>query len=92
MWNRIFGRHHTPQLSHAPRWERSDLVRARNRARAQYLEKAAELDAQMVKYHQSLPSNLWHLQRYRPSMEEYAEEFDRAIPVIDTHFTQTPLT
>ncbi len=92
IWNRIFGRHEISPAQPSVRFDRSDLVRARNRARAEYLERAAELDTQLVKYHQSLPSNLWHLQRYRPSMEEYAEEFDRAIPVIDTNFTQTPLT
>lgn len=83
LWDRIFGRAATEPMAMPPRFDKADLIRARNKARSEYLEIAAELDAHLVKYHQSLPSNLWHLQRYRKSREEYAADFDTQVPEID---------
>ena len=83
LWDRIFGRSSTESAAIPVRFDRADLVRAREKARRDYLEIADELDAHLVKYHQSLPSNLWHLQRYRKSREEYAADFDSEVPGID---------
>lgn len=83
LWDRIFGRAAGESAAMQVRFDRGDLIRARDKARADYLEIADELDAHLVKYHQSLPSNLWHLQRYRKSREEYAADFDTAVPEID---------
>lgn len=83
IWDRIFGRNETDSAVTVIRFDRADLIRARDKARADYLEIADELDVHLVKYHQSLPSNLWHLQRYRKSREEYAAEFDTSVPRID---------
>jgi hypothetical protein len=90
-WNRLFGSDETAPTPLKPRYDRAALVRTRQMARDQYLEIAAELDAHLVKYHQSLPSNLWHLQRYRKSPEEFAAEFDNAIPDVDDLFNQKVL-
>jgi hypothetical protein len=90
-WARLFGDDEVGSTSVTPRYDRAALVRARQMARVQYLEIAADLDAHLVKYHQSLPSNLWHLQRYRKSPEEFAAEFDSAVPDVDDLLNQKVL-
>ncbi|MGH2550120.1 MAG: DUF1992 domain-containing protein [Thermomicrobiales bacterium] len=90
-WSKLFGSEDLESTPERARFDRATLVRTRQAARDQYLEIAAELDAHLVKYHQSLPSNLWHLQRYRKSPEEFAAEFDSAIPDVDDLFNQKVL-
>jgi hypothetical protein len=53
---------------------------ARQRARQEYLERAARLDAAIVAYHRELPDDLWRLQRGRRTPEEAARIFDAACP------------
>lgn len=91
LWARIFGHSEIEKPAEPARFDRDDLVRARQMARSQYLEMAAELDDHLVKYHQSLPSNLWHLQRYRKSPDEFAMEFDNAVPDVDDLFNNKVL-
>ncbi|CAN5539325.1 hypothetical protein BH09CHL1_BH09CHL1_01560 [soil metagenome] len=90
-WSRLFGNDELSSAPTTPRYDRAALVRTRQSARDHYLEIAAELDAHLVKYHQSLPSNLWHLQRYRKSPQEFAAEFDSAVPDVDDLFNQKVL-
>jgi hypothetical protein len=90
LWNRIFGQA-ASALDQRARFERDDLIRERDRARREYVELAGEQDALIVKYHQALPSGLWHLQRYRKSLDEHAADFDRAVPRIDDLLNGKPL-
>lgn len=57
-----------------------DLEAVRQRARAEYLERAARLDAKIAEYHNALPRDLWRLQRARLSPTRAAHDFDAACP------------
>lgn len=52
----------------------------RDRMRAQYLERALEIDKRVTEFHAALPRNLWHLERMRLTPEAAARTFDRACP------------
>lgn len=58
------------------------LEAARQRARTDYLQRAALLDKKIVEYHNSLPHDLWWLQRPRLTPAKAANEFDAACPPI----------
>lgn len=58
----------------------TDLDRIRDRMRAQYLERAAELDKKIATFHAALPPALWHLQRTALPRERAAQSFDAHIP------------
>jgi hypothetical protein len=90
LWNRIFGQA-SSGTGHQRRFERDDLERERDRARREYFELAGEQDALIVKYHQALPSGLWHLQRYRKSHDERQADFDAAVPRVDDLLNDKPL-
>jgi hypothetical protein len=63
-----------------PNW--SALEAERQRARQQYIEREARLDAKIVEYHRELPDDLWRLQRGRRTAEAAARVFDAACPPI----------
>lgn len=58
----------------------TDLDHIRDRMRAQYLERAAELDKKIATFHAALPPALWHLQRTALPRERAAQLFDAHIP------------
>jgi len=79
----LFGRP-TPRPAAAPqRPTLASLAAERERARTRYLERAAALDKKIRDYHDTLPSNLWHLQRIRLTPERAAREFDAAVPAVE---------
>lgn len=59
-------------------WARWDWQR-RN-AREQYLERAAQLDARIVLFNNSLARNLWNLEKVRVLPAKAEAKFDTAIP------------
>jgi hypothetical protein len=65
---------------HGPR-SIGDLIQLRDHMRAQYLERAAELDKRIVEYHNALPRELSNLQRLRLLPERAARRFDERMPV-----------
>lgn len=48
--------------------------------RDQYLDRAAQLDARIVMFNNSVPRDLWHLEKMRLRPEKAATRFDTAIP------------
>lgn len=69
-----------PETPHGSR-SIGDLIQLRDRMRAQYLQRAAELDKRIVEYHNALPRELSNLQRLRILPERAAKRFDERIPV-----------
>ncbi len=61
-----------------------DLEMWRERARQDYLERAARLDRKIAEYHNALPGDLWWLQKPRVSTETAAREFDEACPSLQS--------
>lgn len=57
-----------------------DHDRIRSYMRAQYLERAAELDKKIGTFHAALPPSLWHLQRTALPKERAERLFDAHIP------------
>ena len=57
-----------------------DLEAWRERARQDYLDRAAQLDRKIAQYHNALPGDLWWLQKPRLSPETAARDFDEACP------------
>jgi len=57
-----------------------DLDRMRAHMRAQYLERAAELNKKIGIFHAALPPSLWHLQRTALPRERAEHLFDAHIP------------
>lgn len=54
----------------------------RRRARHEYEALAIQRDKAIGRFHDSLPENLWHLQRLRPSTSKVVAEFDADCPPI----------
>lgn len=79
----LFGRPSPRPAAPSPRPTLASLAVERERARNRYLERAAALDKKIREYHDTLPSNLWHLQRTRLTSERAAREFDAAVPPIE---------
>jgi hypothetical protein len=61
-------------------WTVAGLEVERRRARAEYLQRAAELDKQIVELNASLPKELWWKERPRLTPEQAAATFDAACP------------
>jgi hypothetical protein len=59
-------------------WQRWDFVRRRDRQ--QYLERARQLDARIQLFNDSIPRNLWHLEKMRLVPAKAADRFDAAVP------------
>ncbi len=49
--------------------------------RDQYLERAAQLDAKVLLFNNSVPRDLWHLEKVRLLPEWAADRFERAVPL-----------
>ncbi len=64
--------------------ESADLEAWRERARRDYLDRAARLDAKIAEYHNALPGDLWWLQKPRLSTESAAREFDETCPPLQS--------
>jgi hypothetical protein len=58
-----------------------ELIQLREHIRAQYLERAAELDKKIAEYHNALPQNLTNLQRLRRLPDRAARRFDARLPI-----------
>lgn len=54
----------------------------RDRARHQYLERAAKLNDTIRNYNTYLPRDLWRMERLRPTPEQHAKTFDTVCPPI----------
>ena len=67
----------------SPRPNLAALASERARSRERYLERAAALDKKIHEYHDTLPPNLWHLQRTRLTPERAARDFDAAVPPVE---------
>lgn len=85
LWQRIrawltFGEGALAEPSRPAALTLDDLVVIRDRMRAQYLERALEIDKRVTEFHAALPRNLWHLERMRLTPEAAARTFDRACP------------
>jgi hypothetical protein len=48
--------------------------------RNQYLERATQLDAKILLFNNSVPRDLWHLEKVRFLPERAAERFEAACP------------
>lgn len=53
----------------------------RRRDRELYLERASQLDDRIQLFNNSIPRNLWHLEKLRLLPAKAADRFDRAIPI-----------
>jgi hypothetical protein len=60
----------------------------RRRARNEYEALAVRRDKAIGRFHDSLPENLWHLQRLRPPISKVVAEFDAACPPISVAETE----
>jgi hypothetical protein len=61
-------------------WTAAGLDAERCRARVEYLERAVELDKQIVAFNSSLPNELWWKERPRLTAQQAAATFDTACP------------
>jgi hypothetical protein len=68
----------TAELDPAAEWRRWDWQR--RAAREQYLERAAQLDQKIGLFNNSVPRDLWHLEKLRFPAEKAATRFDDTIP------------
>ncbi|HEV2129033.1 MAG TPA: DUF1992 domain-containing protein [Thermomicrobiales bacterium] len=59
-------------------WRRWDFERRRDRE--QYLERAKQLDAKIQLFNNSVPRNLWHLEKLRFLPAKASQRFDTAVP------------
>lgn len=63
-----------------PRLGIADLEASRQRARRDYLNRVAELNAKIAEYQAALPKDLWRLERTRLPPDKAARDFDAACP------------
>ncbi len=77
----------TAELDPAAEWRSWDWQR--RAAREQYLTRAAQLDKKIAIFNNSVPRDLWHLEKLRFQGEKAADRFDTAIPA-RTAWTTTP--
>ncbi|MEA2512283.1 MAG: DnaJ subfamily er 28 [Thermomicrobiales bacterium] len=79
-WWRILRRPRAPNPT-TPRPANHRVLDAeRARVRAQYMERAQELDGKIAAFNASLPPQLGHLERARLPQERAARDFDEACP------------
>ena len=84
VWQRLLDWFRVDSIDTPSKWEPKslgDLLRLRDHIRAQYLERAAELDKKIEIYHNSLPQGLSHLQRLRMIPARAEKRFDSRLPV-----------
>jgi hypothetical protein len=51
--------------------------------RDQYLERATQLDAKILLFNNSVPRDLWHLEKVRFLPVRATERFDTAVPPLN---------
>ena len=68
----------TAELDPAIEWQRWDWQR--RTAREQYLKRAAELDKKIELFNNSVPRDLWRLEKVRLQPDKAANRFDTSIP------------
>jgi hypothetical protein len=73
-----------------PRLGIADLEASRQRARRDYLDRAAELNAKIAEYQAALPKDLWRLERTRLPPDKAARDFDATCPPITDDARRAP--